>query len=119
MTENESAEKEQKSEKPVSEKKVNLIYAALLLNSAGKEISEENVKSIVSVVSDVDNSQIKALVAALDGVDINDAISRAAVPAAVSSPASAPAEEKKEQKSEEDMEKKSEEAAAGLGALFG
>ena len=99
-----------------------LIYCALLLHGAGKPITEENVKKIVtSIGSDVNDVQIKALVAALDGVNIQEAIEKAAMPvvaAPVSGGAAAPAE-KKEEKKEEDLEKKTEEAAAGLSALFG
>jgi large subunit ribosomal protein L12 len=103
-------------------KKMNYIYSALLLHSAKKEINEENVKKIVSAVEQPDDAKVKALVAALDGVNIEDVISKAAMPVAVAAPVagSAPAAEKKEDKpSEEEQEKKAEEAAAGLSALFG
>ncbi|MCD6557916.1 MAG: 50S ribosomal protein P1 [Candidatus Aenigmarchaeota archaeon] len=99
-----------------------LIYAALLLHSAGKEINEENLKKIVDAVGVGENdAQIKALVAALEGVNIDEAISKAAMPVAAAAPAATPAEGAKEEKKkkEEDTEKKAEEAAAGLGALFG
>ncbi len=101
-------------------KKTNLIYAALLLNSAGKEISEENVKKVASVVDEkIEDAQVKALVAALEGVNVDDIISKAAMPVATPAAASAvPAEEKKEEP-EEDKEKKAESAAEGLSSLFG
>ena len=99
---------------------MNYVYSALLLHSAGKDISEENVKKVVSSVEQPDESKIKALVAALDGVDIADVISKAAMPTAVAAVAAAPAQEaKKEGPSEEEVEKKAEEAAGGLASLFG
>ncbi|MCD6381699.1 MAG: 50S ribosomal protein P1 [Candidatus Aenigmarchaeota archaeon] len=102
---------------------MNLIYAALLLHSAGKEINEENLKKVVDATGEkVDDTQIKALVAALEGVNIDEAISKAAMPVAVAPAAGGEekaTEEKKDEKKEENVEKKAEEAAAGLGALFG
>jgi large subunit ribosomal protein L12 len=102
---------------------MNYIYSALLLHSAKKEISEANVKKIISAIEQPDDAKIKALVAALDGVNIEDVISKAAMPVAVASPAAGPAvaaaEKKEEGPSEEEQEKKAEEAAAGLSSLFG
>ena len=100
---------------------MNLVYAALLLHSAGKPLDEEHLKKIAHATGEtVEESQIKALVAALDGVNIEEIISKAAIPVAVAAPVSTgTVAEKKEEKSEEDQEKKAEEAAAGLGALFG
>ena len=101
---------------------MHLIYGALLLHSAGKPVNEDNVKKIAQAVGDnVEDAQVKALVAALEGVNIGDVISKAAMPvAAAPVAAAAPATEaKKEEVSEEQQEKKAEEAAAGLSALFG
>ena len=97
-----------------------LVYAALLLLKSGKEINLENIKRVMEAVgSQIDESKIKALVAALDGVDIDQAIKEAvAVGAAPAASGESAPEEKKEDKKEE--EKKDEaESAAGLGALFG
>lgn len=100
-----------------------LIYAAMLLHKAGKEINEANVKKVIEAAGiSKDDAQIKALVSALDGVDIEKAIKEAAMP--VAAPASAPAgehkkEEKKEEKSAEDKKEDEAKAVAGLGALFG
>ncbi len=93
-----------------------LVYIAMLLHKAGKEINEANVKKVAEAVGvQVDDAQIKGLVAALDGVDIEKEIKEAAVmPVAASV-----TEEKVEKKEEKKEEKKAEEAAAGLGALFG
>ncbi|MFH1683027.1 MAG: 50S ribosomal protein P1 [Candidatus Woesearchaeota archaeon] len=96
------------------------VYAAMLLHKAGKEINEENVKKVLAGAGvTVDEARVKALVTALNGVDIEEAVKKAAVaPVAVAAASAAPAEEKKEEKKEDD--KKTEEAAAaGLGALFG
>ena len=100
---------------------MNYVYSALLLHSAGKDINEENVKKIVSAIEHPDEAKVKALVAALDGVDIADVISKAAMPTAAAPVAAAPAqsEAKKEGPSEEELEKKAEEAAGGLASLFG
>ncbi len=96
------------------------IYAALLLHSAGKKIDEEGLKKVMEAVGEKpEEAKIKALVSSLEGVDIDEAISKAAVTAAPSAPAQEEKkEEKKEEKPEED-EKKAEEAVAGLGSLFG
>lgn len=93
------------------------VYSALLLHAAGKEINEENVKKVIeSAGMKTEEAKIKALVSALQGVDIKEAISKSAS-IAVSAPISS---EKKEAKKEEKKDEVSnEEAAAGLGALFG
>ena len=93
------------------------VYSALLLHSAGQPITEENVKKVIeSVGKTPDESKIKALVASLEGVDIEEAMSKAAVSVAVSAPAEGP---KEEEEDEDEESKKAEEAAAGLSALFG
>jgi len=101
---------------------MNLIYGALLLHSAGKQVTEETVKKVADAVGGAEEAQVKALVAALEGVNIGDVISKAAMPVAVATPVAASAQqaaEKKDEVSEEDQTKKAEEAAAGLSALFG
>jgi large subunit ribosomal protein L12 len=91
------------------------IYAAMLLHTANQDINEENVKKVLEAAgSEADEARIKALIAALEDVDIEEAIAKTAVAAAA--PAAAEEEEEEE---EEDEEEKEEEAAAGLGALFG
>ncbi len=102
------------------------IYTAMLLYKAGKEITEENVKAVLKAAGvHADEARVKALVAALSGIDIGEAIKKAAAaPVAVAAPAAAgPAasEHKKEdsKKKEEEGKKAEEAAAAGLGALFG
>lgn len=100
------------------------IYGAMLLHSAGKKITEENIKKVLTAAGvKADDARIKALTASLEGVDIEEAIKTAAVPvaAAPAQPAASGDKEKKEEKKEkkEEEEVSEEEAAAGLGALFG
>ncbi|MEW6592367.1 MAG: 50S ribosomal protein P1 [Candidatus Hadarchaeota archaeon] len=99
------------------------VHAAILLHSVKQPVNEENVKKVLAASgAQVDEARVKALVAALEGVNIDEAIKGAAIPvaAAPAAAAAAPAkpEEKKEEKKVEE-EKKEEEALAGLGALFG
>ena len=101
------------------------VYSAMLLHSAGKKITEENVKKVLTAAgAKPDDARIKALVASLDGVDIDEAIKTSVVSAPVSTgpekPSEAPAEEKKEEKKKEEKKEEvsEEEAAAGLSALF-
>ena len=103
--------------------KMEYIYSAMLLHKAGKEVTEDAVKAVLTAAGvTVDEARVKALVAALQGVNIDEAVQKAAVAApvaATAAPASeAKAEEKKEEKPEDDG-KADEAAAAGLGALFG
>ncbi|KYK22782.1 50S ribosomal protein P1 [Thermoplasmatales archaeon SG8-52-2] len=104
------------------------IYSAMLLHSAGKKITDENIKKVLTAAGvKADDTRIKALTASLEGVDIDKAIESSAVPvvAAPSGQSPAPAEGKPEEKKEEKKKKEEkeevseEEAAAGLGALFG
>jgi large subunit ribosomal protein L12 len=68
-------------------------------------------KVLQSVGITVDEAKVKALVASLEGINIDEVIQQAAVAVAALK-----AEEKKEEKKE--GEKKAEEAAAGLSQLF-
>ncbi|MEA4956972.1 hypothetical protein SDC9_07517 [bioreactor metagenome] len=99
------------------------IYAAMILHSADKDINEENVKSIVEAAGiEADDARVKALIAALEDVDIEEAIATtamAAAPVAAAETAPAATEEVEEEEEEEEEEASEEEAAAGLGALFG
>jgi large subunit ribosomal protein L12 len=101
------------------------VYAALLLHSAGKEVNEDGIKKVVEAAGvAADDVRIKALVAALEGVDISKVLSQATampVAAAAAAPvAAAPAAkaESKEEK-EESKEAAEESGVEGLGALFG
>ena len=93
------------------------LYAALLLHKLGKEINEENLKSVVVAAgAEVDESQIKSLVASLKGVNIDKKLESASLMAPAETSASG-AEEKKEEAPKK--EEKKEAAAEGLSALFG
>jgi large subunit ribosomal protein L12 len=102
------------------------IYSAMVLHSAGKEISEASVKKVLTAAGvKPDETRIKALTAALEGVNIEEALSTQVAPVApaAAAPAAAEPEEKKEdedkKKDKEEKKASEEEAAAGLGALFG
>ena len=106
------------------------VYSAMLLHSAGQEVSEANVSKVLEAAGvKADAAKVKALVASLDGVNIEEAIEKAAPVAAAApapaAPAAAPAGaapeagEKKEEKSEEEEAKSEEDAASGLASLFG
>jgi len=97
------------------------VYAALLLHKLGKDVDEANLSSVVKASgAEVNEAQVKSLVAALADVNIDDAVKAAPVAVAAAAPAAdAPAAggEAKEEKKEEP---KNEEAAMeGLSSLFG
>ena len=100
------------------------VYAALMLHKLKKEITEENVTSIVkSSGAEVNEAKVKSLVASLADVNIEEAIKAAPV-AVASAPAAAPAEggegKKEDKKKDEAASAKSEEQAMeGLSSLFG
>ena len=100
------------------------IYAAMILHTTEQDINEENVTKILEAAgANVDDSRVKALIAALEDVDIEEAMettAMAAAPAAAAAPvAEAAAEEEEEEEEEEDEEQAAAAATAGLGALFG
>jgi large subunit ribosomal protein L12 len=102
------------------------IYAAMLLHKAGKTIDEASVTKVLEAAGiTVDAVQVKALVASLSEVNIEEAI-KAAPTMMAAAPAAAPAAETKAAAPVEDKKKKAEEEKAkeeaaleGLGALFG
>jgi large subunit ribosomal protein L12 len=98
------------------------MYAAMLLHSAGKEISEDAVTNTLTAAGvSADSSRVKALVAALADVDIDEAL-KAPVFTAGAAPAAAPAAAEEEAAPEEEAkeeEPEEEEDLQGLGALFG
>ena len=100
------------------------VYAALMLHKLKKDITEENITNIVkSSGAEVNDAQVKALVASLADVNIEEAIKAAPVAVAAAPAAAAPAEGgegKKEEKKDEAASGKSEEQAMeGLSSLFG
>ncbi len=110
------------------------VYAALILNESGEEINEENLTNVLDAAGvDVEQSRVKALVAALEDVDIDEAVEdAAAVPAAAGAAGGAAAAgaadeaagdddeaEEAEAEEEDDDDDDDEAAGEGLGELFG
>jgi len=93
------------------------IYAALLLHKLGKEISEDNLKKVVTAagmqINSDEESSIRSLVVSLKGVDIDKELESAALVSAT------PVVSEVKEKKEEVKEEKKEAAAEGLSALFG
>ena len=116
------------------------VYAALILHETDEEINEDNLTDVLEAAGiDVEESRAKALVAALEDVDVEEAIdTAAAVPAGGAGggggggAAAGAAEAEEEEAEEADEEADEEEAEAdegdddeggdggeGLGELFG
>ncbi len=112
------------------------VYAALILNETDEEINEDNLTGVLDAAGvDVEESRVKALVAALEDVDIDDAVSEAAVAPAAGAAAGAGAaaaaagddddeEEEVEETSDvpdttDDDDEDDEADGEGLGELFG
>jgi large subunit ribosomal protein L12 len=99
------------------------VYAALLLHRLKQDVTEDNVKNVIKATgTSPDEVKVKALVAALSDVNIDEALKAAPVaisapPSAASAPAPATAAESPASPKEE--EKKEEEALEGLSSLFG
>jgi large subunit ribosomal protein L12 len=103
------------------------IYAAMLLHKAGKEINEESLTQVLTAAGiNAEAVKVKALVASLAEVKIDEAIKSA--PTMMAAPAAAPASQagpapeakpKEEKKKVEEEKAKEEAALEGLGALFG
>lgn len=108
------------------------LYAALVLHEADEEINEDNVTAVLEAAGvDVDDSRVKALTAALEDVDIDEAVETAAAAPAAGGAAAGGAEasgaeeetEEEEEEAEaeaeeEDDEEAEENASEGLGELF-
>lgn len=97
------------------------IYAALLLHRLKKPITEDALTAVVKAAGvSPDQIRIKALVAALSEVNIDEALKAAAF-APVAAPTPAPTAEALKEKPAEapKEEEKKEEALEGLASLFG
>ena len=99
------------------------LHASLILHSAGKKITAKAVSDIITAAGlKPDANKIKGLVAALDGINIEEALKNAtAMPTVAAAPAttaaptsSAPAAAAPAKKEEEEEEEES-----GLSSLFG
>ena len=96
------------------------VYSALLLHSTNQPINVENMTKIMQATGVTpDEAKIKAIVASLDGVNIEEAISKAAMPVAAAPAGGAGAEKKEEIVDEDSEEEKAEKAVEGLAGLFG
>ncbi len=103
------------------------VYSAMVLHSAGKEITDDGIMSILEAAGiEPDEARVKALTASLEEIDIDEAIEEGiAMPSAGAASAPETAEEEEEEEAEEEEEeeeeeegKEEEEAAEGLGSLF-
>jgi large subunit ribosomal protein L12 len=109
----------------IDELSMEYVYAALLLHKLKQEINETNVKNVVKAAGvEPDEARVKALVAAMGEVNIEEALKSAPVAVAPAAPAApgAPAPEAKaaeKEKKKEEEKKGEEEALAGLSSLFG
>ncbi|WP_299262267.1 50S ribosomal protein P1 [Halorientalis sp.] len=113
------------------------VYAALILNETGEEINEDNITGVLDAAGvAVEESRVKALVAALEDIDIEEAVEQAAaVPAGgAAAPAGGSADAELEEGDDEGGEEETAEAedegdddddedegdgGEGLGELFG
>ena len=116
------------------------VYAALILNETGEEINEDNLTGVLEAGgADVEESRVKALVAALEDVDIEEAVEGAAAVPAGGAGGGAPAggdaggaeaeeaeadeggdeEEAEEAEADEGGDDDDEADGEGLGELFG
>src|SRR6056297_1437394 len=110
------------------------VYAALILNESGDEINEDNLTDVLeSAGVSVEESRVKALVAALEDVDIEEAVEQAAAAPVAAGGAAAPAEggddepdhdepseeEVAEAEADDDDDDDDEADGEGLGELFG
>lgn len=87
----------------------------MLLHKVGQPVNEDNLKKVMNATgARVEDAKVKAVVAALDGVNIDEVLKEAAIQPVA---AVAKTEEKPKEKKEE--KKDDTQAAAGLGALFG
>src|SRR5688572_16301987 len=102
------------------------VYAALLLHKLKQNITEDSVKNVVQAAGVTpDDVRVKALVAALSEVQIDEALKAAPVAVAAAAAAAAPAAGTAapaaggEEAPAKEEEKKEEEALEGLSSLFG
>src|SRR6056297_1418793 len=95
------------------------VYAALILNETGEEINEENITAVLEAAGvDVEESRVKALVAALEDVDIEEAIETAAAAPAAGASAGGAADAEAADEADDDDEEDGD-GGEGLGELFG
>ncbi len=93
------------------------IHAVLLLNKLGKDVNEASIKKVLEAAgAHPDEGRIKALLSAIEGVNISEVIKEASMPVAAATAQTAVKEERKEEKKEE--KKAAEQNVSGLASLF-
>jgi len=105
------------------------VYAALILHESDTEITEEHLTNVIEAAGiDVEESRVKALVAALEDVDIEEALQEPMGPVAAGAPTTGVPEEAEtaeaaeadeEAEAEESEEEDEDTTGEGLGSLFG
>ncbi len=99
------------------------IYSAMLLHKAGKKVNATGLTKVLEAAGVTpDEGRIKALVATLKDIDIDEAVKAvpvAAAPVAAPTATDAPADKPKKEKPKKEEEEEKPEEVAGLGALFG
>ena len=103
-------------------KKMEYVYAAMMLHSAEKEIDEKAVGAVLKAAGvKADDARVKALVARLASVDIGEAMSQAIAAPAAAAPAAAAGGSSDAPAEEAAAEEEEDEGAGfeGLGSLFG
>ena len=94
------------------------IHAVLLLNKLGKDVNEANVKRVLEAAgAHPDEGRIKALLSAIEGINISEVIKEASIPVAAAPAQTATVAQPKEEKKEE--KKAAEQNVSGLASLFG
>ena len=111
------------SNKQKKVKKMEYVYAAMMLHSAEKEIDEKSVGAVLKAAGvKADDARVKALVASLASVDIGEAMSQAIAAPAAAAPAAAAGGASSDAPAEEAAAEEEEDDGAGfegLGSLFG
>jgi large subunit ribosomal protein L12 len=104
-------------------KKMEYVYAAMLLHSAEKEIDDKTVTAVLTAAGvDVDGARVKALVSSLGSVDIGEAMATAVAAPVAAAPAAAGGSSAEAAPAEAVVEEEEEDDGAGfegLGSLFG
>ena len=104
--------------------KMEYVYAAMLLHSAEKDIDDKAISSVLKAAGvEADGARVKALVASLGSVDIDEAMATAvAAPVASAAPAASSGGAADAAPAQEEAAEEPEEEAGGfegLGSLFG
>ncbi|MEX0640103.1 MAG: 50S ribosomal protein P1 [Nitrosopumilaceae archaeon] len=96
------------------------VYAALMLHKLKKDINEDNISNLVKASGvEVNQAQVKALVASLADVNIEEAIKAVAVAATPTAAPGGDAKKADKKEAEAAAGKSEEQAMEGLSALFG